>query len=581
MIGDAYFDLRSRLGKDIFQLAQIVREHGGTDDDVQILENLVAGLNDPFVFVVVGEVNVGKSSFLNALFGQEFSRTGVMPTTDKIYFFKHGPVVESVPITPTVEEVRVPCDFLKNFHVVDTPGTNSIESEHQQITERFVPAADLVVFVFSALNPWGASAWQFLDKVHRQWMRHVIFVLQQSDLRTPEELQVITDYMKQLSVQRFGREFPLFAVSAKKAYLARSSGLDRERLLAESGYIELESHINQVVTHQPARVGKLGSSLRLAKQILDHLVERTSSTLDLIQKGRALINEMQGERQVQVERTKGKFALALEATDLDFHEAAQRIVQLAAGELTVKATFAVRNAAEDTRVPKNLDYKLYQDLQASAGERWQQVAHVLEDDFKRFENYMSHHWKGELYLGDPKQDKDGESASEEARRLFTAKVDSTIRRFVLGLAIDDSLTAGLQRTKYQAKRLPVVFVVMALIVGVAWWFLGLTIGASALGLALLIGVGLFMQLRRALNQTRGRLAEHFEQSRTQLGAMLSETVSEQADHAFGMFTRVLEPAREDLIKQEERNQEHLGRLFALRESMQKLAQELQGGAASA
>jgi len=181
MIGEAYFDLRSRLGKDLFQLAQVVRENGGTADDVQILENLVAGLNDPFVFVVVGEVNVGKSTFLNALFGAEFSRTGVVPTTDKIYFFKHGPVVQSTPIAPTVEEVRVPCDFLKNFHVVDTPGTNSVESEHQQITERFVPAADLVVFVFSALNPWGASAWQFLEKVHRQWMRHVIFVLQQSD----------------------------------------------------------------------------------------------------------------------------------------------------------------------------------------------------------------------------------------------------------------------------------------------------------------------------------------------------------------------------------------------------------------
>ena len=579
MIGEAYFDLRERLGKDLFQLAQVVREHGGTADDVQILENLVAGLNDPFVFVVVGEVNVGKSTFLNALFGAEFSRTGVMPTTDKIYFFKHGPVVQSTPIAPTVEEVRVPCDFLKNFHIVDTPGTNSIEGEHQQITEKFVPAADLVVFVFSALNPWGASAWQFLDKVHRQWMRHVIFVLQQCDLRTPEELQVITDYMRQLCQQRFGREFPLFPVSAKKAFLARSSGIDRERLMAESGYEALEGHINQVVTQQPARLGKLAASVRLARQVLDQIMERTTTTLDLIRRGRALIDEMQGEREVQVERTKGKFQLAVEASDFDFREAASRIVALADEGLTHQAAF--KAGAEDTRIPKNLDHKLYQDLLASAGERWQQMAHVLEDDFKRFENYMAHHWRGELYLGDLKAHEDHEPASQEARRRFIAKVDSTLRRFVLGLKIDESLEPGLRRTRKQARRLPLVAGVLGLLAVVAGLWFGWQIGLGALVLAIVISLVMYALLGRALRHTRDHLVEHFEQARPSLTHMLQEQVRDETENAFGLFTRILQPSREDLELQETRIHQQLARLFELKQSLQKLAQELQGGSASA
>ena len=579
MIGEAYFDLRERLGKDLFQLAQVVREHGGTADDVQILENLVAGLNDPFVFVVVGEVNVGKSTFLNALFGAEFSRTGVMPTTDKIYFFKHGPIVQSTPIAPTVEEVRVPCDFLKNFHIVDTPGTNSIEGEHQQITERFVPAADLVVFVFSALNPWGASAWQFLDKVHRQWMRHVIFVLQQCDLRTPEELQVITDYMRQLCQQRFGREFPLFPVSAKKAFLARSSGIDRERLMAESGYEGLEGHINQVVTQQPARLGKLAASVRLARQVLDQIMERTTTTLDLIRKGRVLIDEMQGEREVQVERTKGKFQLAVEASDFDFREAASRIVALADGGLTIPAAFKV--GAEDTRIPKNLDHKLYQDLLSSAGERWQHMAHILEDDFKRFENYMSHHWRGELYLGDLKAHDDNEPASQEARRRFMAKVDSTLRRFVLGLKIDETLQPGLHRTRIQAKRLPILSGVLGGLAILAGFIFGWQIGLGALALVGLIIGMLYLSLGRALRHTRDHLVEHFDQARTSLGQMLQDQVRDETENAFGLFTRILQPSREDLELQENRIHQQLARLFELKQSLQKLAQELQGGSASA
>ncbi|MDZ4287753.1 MAG: dynamin family protein, partial [Prosthecobacter sp.] len=97
MIGDAYFDLRSRLSTQLHALAEVIRDLGGDTQAIAILENLIASLKEPFVFVVVGEVNVGKSTFLNALFGQDFSRTGIMPTTDKILFFKHGPQHQVVP----------------------------------------------------------------------------------------------------------------------------------------------------------------------------------------------------------------------------------------------------------------------------------------------------------------------------------------------------------------------------------------------------------------------------------------------------------------------------------------------------
>src|SRR4051812_21116100 len=90
MIGDAYFDLRSRLGTALFSLRSLVGEGATGGENAVILGNLVNSLRDPFVFVVVGEVNVGKSTFLNALFGAEFSKTGIMPTTDKIFYFKHG-----------------------------------------------------------------------------------------------------------------------------------------------------------------------------------------------------------------------------------------------------------------------------------------------------------------------------------------------------------------------------------------------------------------------------------------------------------------------------------------------------------
>lgn len=579
MIGEAYFDLRTRLGTDLFKLAQVVREHGGSQDDVQILENLIASLNDPFVFVVVGEVNVGKSTFLNALFGAEFSRTGVMPTTDKVLFFKHGPVQQTLPVTPTVDEVRVPCAFLKDFHIVDTPGTNSVEHEHQQITERFVPAADLVIFVFSAMNPWGASAWQFLEKVHRQWMRHVVFVLQQCDLRSPEEIQVITDYMRQLCHQRFGREFPLFPISAKKAYLARSSGLDRERLLNESGFVILESHINEVVTRHASRLSKLNSSLRIAKQVLDQLIERTQHHLQALAQRRQVLTELQAEREVQVERTQAKFETAVEASDQDFIHAATRVQASVEPSMSVRAAFQA--VKEDTRLPPNLDHRLYQDLQAHVGERWQQMAAVLEDDFKRFENYMTHHWKGELYLSELKGRDESESASLEARRRFTSKVESSLRRFVLGLKIQETLEPGLAKSRKLARMIPRVAALLLVLAGGVFWLTGWQGGVAAIGLAVAISLALLLRLRNLLSALHHKVFDQFEEERDRLRTGLRDQARDETEHAFSVFTRILEPSMQDLKLSAERSQQQLARLQELQHSMQKLGEELQRSPASA
>lgn len=579
MIGEAYFDLRTRLGTDLFKLAQVVREHGGSQDDVQILENLIASLNDPFVFVVVGEVNVGKSTFLNALFGADFSRTGVMPTTDKVLFFKHGPVQQTIPVSPTVDEVRVPCSFLKDFHIVDTPGTNSIEHEHQQITERFVPAADLVIFVFSAMNPWGASAWQFLEKVHRQWMRHVVFVLQQCDLRSPEEIQVITDYMRQLCQQRFGREFPLFPISAKKAYLARSSGLDRDRLLNESGFLNLESHINEVVTRHASRITKLHSSLRIARQVLDQLIERAQQHLHALGQRRQILTELQAEREVQVERTQAKFHTAVEASDHDFLQAATRVQASVEPNLSVAAAF--RSTREDTRLPPNLDHRLYQDLLAHIGERWQQMASVLEDDFKRFENYMSHHWKGELYLSELKGRDESEPASQEARRRFISKVESTLRRFVLGLQIQETLQPGLVKSRNLARRIPRLTALLLALTAPVFWFGGWQLGLLAVGVVAFLGLMMVLTLRNLLRSLHNNLFDQFEAERDKLRTALHDQARDETEHAFSVFTRILEPSMQDLQLMEQRSQQQLVRLQDLQQSMQKLGEELHRSPVSA
>ena len=179
MVAEKYLQLRSQLGTTLGSLVALAHQIGAPEDTLRNLQNLVTKLGEPFLFVVVGEVKAGKSSLLNALFGREFCKVDVLPATDRIYEFKYGETDHDVQISDHITALYRRIDFLKDFNIVDTPGTNTIVANHQEITENFVPMADLIVFVFAVTNPWAASAWDFLRLIGQQWKKNIVFVVQQ------------------------------------------------------------------------------------------------------------------------------------------------------------------------------------------------------------------------------------------------------------------------------------------------------------------------------------------------------------------------------------------------------------------
>ncbi|KAL0389512.1 UNVERIFIED_CONTAM: putative transmembrane GTPase FZO-like, chloroplastic [Sesamum calycinum] len=115
--------------------------------DISLLKDAVSQLDDPFLLVIVGEFNSGKSSVINAFLGQRYLRDGVVPTTNEITFLRYS---ES-----EFSEQR--CERHPDDDNFDTPGTNVILQRQQQLTEEFVPRADLLLFVMSADRPLTES----------------------------------------------------------------------------------------------------------------------------------------------------------------------------------------------------------------------------------------------------------------------------------------------------------------------------------------------------------------------------------------------------------------------------------------
>ena len=302
MVADEYFDLRSRLGAALFSLGRIADLAGLKPSRTPVVKSLVEGLRDPFVFVVAGEVNAGKSTLLNALFGEDFCPSSVLPETRRIHYFRYGRTPRRAETGPRLEEIELPYSFLRDFNVVDTPGVNSIEEGHELITGEFIPRADAVLYCFPATNPWSSASWEFLAKIHHDWLKKIVLVLQQADLRTPEETAAIAEHMRSLGRQRLGVDFPVFPVSARLALLARTSGLDKSRLLAESSFPAFEQQLTRMVAGAAPRLGKLVSACSTGQAMLAEVQSKLAA-------GAAALFELT-QLQAQVKDTAAETAAA-------------------------------------------------------------------------------------------------------------------------------------------------------------------------------------------------------------------------------------------------------------------------------
>ncbi|MEY2545583.1 MAG: hypothetical protein QOG48_700 [Verrucomicrobiota bacterium] len=303
MLADRYLQLRSDVESALASLLKLATELRRPNETLDVIHGLLGDIREPLLFVVIGEVKSGKSSLLNALFGQEFAKVDVLPATDKIYIFRYGAEEKHVDLSPHVAERYLPIAFLRDFNVVDTPGTNTIVAEHHTITENFVPRADVVLFVFSVANPWTQSAWDFLKVVQKEWLKNVIFVLQQSDLREPRELEIIHRHLQDTAMQQLGFVPPIFTVSARKALRARTSAAPNEELLRESQVEALEEQINLAVNESSARILKLRSARQTGAVILDKIMEEMRASIEVIARDEARLTRVEQFLQARKEQT--------------------------------------------------------------------------------------------------------------------------------------------------------------------------------------------------------------------------------------------------------------------------------------
>lgn len=193
-------DTPSRLSLMLARAADRLQAEG-LDSLAGSMSALVQQVGEPGVVAVVGAVKAGKSSFINALLGQDLATVGTTETTATINYFVYGEADPARPVrcywrnarvtdeTPdflaslqghdeatlrrAVEidhlEYRLSHPLLQRITLVDTPGTGSVVDAHQNVgagymalaqqlrdrhhadTERIGNKADAVIYLLGAV----------------------------------------------------------------------------------------------------------------------------------------------------------------------------------------------------------------------------------------------------------------------------------------------------------------------------------------------------------------------------------------------------------------------------------------------
>jgi small GTP-binding protein len=356
--------------------ASLIR-FGASDENMAPLERSIEALDELFLLVVVGEFNAGKSAFINALTGERRMEEGVTPTTAQV--------------TP----VR-----FDDINIVDTPGTNAVIREHEEITARYVPRADLVLFVTSADRPFTETERLFLEQI-RDWGKKVVVVINKIDiLVTEKELAEVRAYVADNARRLLGVTPEIFPVSAKAAFRAKTG---EPQLWTSSGFEALERYIRSSLDAAARMRLKLLNPIGVGAALIDRYAVATKDRLSTLQSDFVLLEDVESQLTVfEADMTRefeGKMAavdnvlLEMERRGHDYFDDTMRIgrVMDLLNRSRVQEGFerqVIGDAPQqiEKRVNELVDWIVEQDFR-----QWQRITRHLADRRRQFKDRIVGH----------------------------------------------------------------------------------------------------------------------------------------------------------------------------------------------
>lgn len=269
----------------------------GDLETVSRVTDLASDQSRPLRLAIVGEFNAGKSTFINALIGAEVAPTGVLPTTATLHHLRWAPdafakvlftpghqpaerIVALGDLRPTLEslrsapvarvEIRLPLATLVRVEILDTPGFNALDPEHEKVARRAFDEADIALWLLDATQPMKQSERVVLHDATRSGIPLQIVINKIDRVATEDLARIRRTLDEALADAGLSSWRPPVAFSAKRALAAKIG--DRAALDA-SGWPAIEALLDQEIVGRSDELKERALRRRAASLVSALLVE--------------------------------------------------------------------------------------------------------------------------------------------------------------------------------------------------------------------------------------------------------------------------------------------------------------------
>ncbi len=380
-----------------------------TSHEMQIRENA-------FSVVVIGEMKHGKSTLLNALLRKPAFPKAVEEATATVSYLKHNdtaekpewrnkavvffmdetrePVVvehtelkdyttclgEKLNVAEEVKEVHIYSDspFVEDrVSVVDTPGTNTTVSRHNEITETQIERSNAAIFLFKANAAGKKSDFEFLSSAARS-IHNFFFVVNRIDEvggmeEAPRLIENILSKLREyegledLKVTQFYPTAGLLALLARYGYLKNEKYTEeewrkldtpefREELEEKSGLKRFEDDLMTFLFKGERMKVSIESHLSYLEECRAKDAQMLADRREVLE-GQFDTTKLENERtqlELQKEKHKGEIELASESLKQKLEEEMT--------EFQEEVRMMVQNARDKFSEDLRQDYPTYPDL---------------------------------------------------------------------------------------------------------------------------------------------------------------------------------------------------------------------------
>ena len=307
------------------------------------LNLLIDTLNEPPLIAVIGQFSSGKSTFLNALLGQDILPSGLTPVTAKAVRLKFAkmPLLsvkfingsESLLASSDLAELNKlgeqvsgmtlysPSEILKEINFIDTPGLNSLRDADTKETKNTLKKVSGAIWLSLANNAAKASELESIKEILKANDLKAICLINQKDKLSEEELESLLKHAR----QTYGELFEdIIAISSKQALLGITNN-DKSPLEA-SNFNEALKAIKECFLDKSFKENFI--KVR-AKKIVKLLTNEQEKHLEIYDNARFILDEFSGSLDERLEAIKEEFKPKIALSYSQMSE----VIKLAADEV--------------------------------------------------------------------------------------------------------------------------------------------------------------------------------------------------------------------------------------------------------